>query len=136
MENSPDFKKWKYSVIDDARRDGFIKTIGGRKRRLPEINHFDKGLRAASERYAMTAVQGSCADLIKDAMLSIHPLLNQYGAKMLAQVHNDWSLKFRSVHPVRLSIVKEVMESVQSKCDCISAIKADPGHGISWSDAK
>jgi len=138
MENSPDFKKWKYSVIDDARRDGFIKTIGGRKRRLPEINHFDKGLRAASERYAVNSlIQGSCADLIKDAMLSIHPLLNQYGAKMLAQVHDELVFEVpKRTSSAFMDTVKEVMESVQSKYNISVPIKAEPGHGISWSDAK
>lgn len=81
---------WKQKVIQQGRIKGYVSTMSGRRRRLPELHSSDDMLRSRAERQAVNAVvQGSAADICKQAMVDIDALLDGTGAKLLVQVHDE-----------------------------------------------
>jgi DNA polymerase-1 len=81
---------WKREVIQDGIQQGYVTTLSGRRRRLPDLRSSDKTLRSRAERQAVNAVvQGSAADICKKAMISAHSTLKVYRAKLLVQVHDE-----------------------------------------------
>jgi DNA polymerase-1 len=82
--------EWKRQVIESGRKKGYVSTIYGRRRRLPDLNSDDEFTRSRAERQAVNAVvQGSAADLCKEAMVSISGLLMGIDAQLLVQVHDE-----------------------------------------------
>lgn len=87
-------KKWMSKVVEDAKNEGFVRTVTGRIRYMPELRSSNGQVRAAGERMAMnTPIQGTSADIIKIAMINIYNELKKdesaYEAVMLLQVHDD-----------------------------------------------
>lgn len=81
---------WKQQVVAEGRKMGYVKTLSGRRRRLPDLMSNDKENRARAERQAVNAVvQGSAADLCKQAMINITHDLKDTNLKMLVQVHDE-----------------------------------------------
>jgi DNA polymerase-1 len=82
--------EWKHRVIETGRRKGFVSTIAGRRRRLPDLNDNNDYTRSRAERQAVNAVvQGSAADICKEAMVDIAKVLRNTGANLLVQVHDE-----------------------------------------------
>lgn len=82
--------QYKKHVLNQTRKNGFVTTIAGRRRNLPNINSFNFGLRGKAERQAFnTKIQGSAADIIKMAMISLEPELKPFDAKMELQIHDE-----------------------------------------------
>lgn len=104
-------KKYMEQVVNQARNDGYVSTIGGRRRYLRDLDSKNGMMRSHAERNAVnTPVQGSAADLIKIAMVKIFNSLqaNQLQTKMILQVHDE--LVF-DVPKNELNIVKPLIES-------------------------
>lgn len=129
---------WKNRVIDYVPQLGYIKTLYGRRRRLPDINSFDMSLRSQAERQAVNSIiQGGVADIMTYAMLEISKVLQQYDAKMLAQVHDELVFELPEKAAAEFSpVVKRIMESSNEKFGLRVAQIADPGIGRSWAEAK
>jgi DNA polymerase I len=88
----PDVRRYLDEQIEQARRLGYVTTISGRRRYIPEINSRNYNIRQFGERAATNApVQGSAADIIKLAMIAIHDAFREEGsgARMLLQVHDE-----------------------------------------------
>jgi len=82
--------QWKRHVISQARAKGYVKTLTGRRRRLPDIKSTDDEKRSRAERQAINAVvQGSAADICKIAMIDIEKALQGTDTRMLVQVHDE-----------------------------------------------
>jgi DNA polymerase-1 len=82
--------EWKRQVVASGRSKGYVTTLSGRRRRLPELHSADDLTRSRAERQAVNAVvQGSAADLCKQAMIDIDTLLKGTGASLLVQVHDE-----------------------------------------------
>jgi DNA polymerase-1 len=82
--------EWKQKVVAEGRRQGYVTTLAGRRRRLPDLMSNDQEARSRAERQAVNAVvQGSAADICKQAMVDIDRLLEGTNAKMLVQVHDE-----------------------------------------------
>ena len=82
--------EWKRQVVANGRIRGYVETMAGRRRRLPDLKSNDDMERSRAERQAVNAVvQGSAADICKQAMLDIHDLLKDTGASLLVQVHDE-----------------------------------------------
>ena len=82
--------------VEIAREQGYVETLFGRRRYIPEINDRNFNVRAFAERTAQnTPLQGSAADLIKIAMVRIHDALPAAGlrARLLLQVHDELVLE-------------------------------------------
>jgi DNA polymerase-1 len=86
----PDVRKYLDEQIEKARATGYVETISGRRRYIPEINSRNYNIRQFGERAATNApVQGSAADIIKLAMIAIHRETAGTGIRMLLQVHDE-----------------------------------------------
>ena len=130
-------KKFIDEVIAQAKKDGFVCTLLGRKRPLPDINSPNMGLRNFAERTAInTPVQGTAADIIKVAMINIHNqlIVRKLKAKMLLQVHDElvFEVPDEEVTEVRKLVEHEMVNAV--KLDV--PVKVHIGAGNSWAEAK
>lgn len=109
----PGIKTYMDESIVKAREHGFVETIMGRRRYLPDITSANAVVRGFAERNAINApIQGSAADIIKKAMIDIHEQLKSFRSKMLLQVHDELVFEM----PVEeqsdlLNLVKQQMES-------------------------
>ena len=121
---------------DIARKQGYVTTLFGRRRYLPDINSANATVRGFAERNAINApIQGTAADIIKVAMIHIH---NRFKAenirsKMILQVHDE--LNF-SVYPEEKDRVKQiVIEEMQNAFHMAVPLVADSGFGNNWLEA-
>ncbi|MFO7773642.1 MAG: DNA polymerase I [Dehalococcoidia bacterium] len=92
FEKYPKVKEYLEATKEQARKMGYVQTVLGRRRSLPEINSSNRVVREAAERMAINApVQGSSADIIKIAMINLHQEIQRRNlkSKMLLQVHDD-----------------------------------------------
>ncbi len=104
-------KKYMEETVDFARKEGYVKTLIGRKRHLRDINSRNSLARSNAERMAInTPIQGTAADLIKIAMIQIDQALTSggYKSKMIMQVHDE--LVF-DVYKPEQDRVKELVEN-------------------------
>jgi DNA polymerase I len=123
--------------VEEATRTGYVTTILGRRREIPELAEGNVRLRRLGERLAFnTPIQGSAADIIKVAMLRIHRRLEEggYGSRMILQVHDElvFDVEGGEAEEVR-QVVRGEMESA---CELNVPLKVDMGIGPSWYDAK
>ncbi|MFN3428497.1 MAG: DNA polymerase I [Candidatus Sericytochromatia bacterium] len=118
-----------------AKRQGYVETLSGRRRYIPEVTSSNGTLRQFGERMAINApIQGTAADIIKIAMVQLYPRLEGLPVAMLLQVHDE--LVFE-VDPARLeevtAIVKDTMEGA-FQLDV--PLRVDVHAGASWMEAK
>jgi DNA polymerase-1 len=103
-------------TIAAAQRDGFVTTLLGRRRALPDLNSRNRVLRQAAERMAVnTVIQGTAADLIKAAMLAVDRALEAggYATRMILQVHDELVFEVPAGELDAVStLIREKMESV------------------------
>ncbi|NPA43117.1 MAG: DNA polymerase I [Chlorobi bacterium] len=110
----PRLKEYLQEQIEKAREKGYVETIMGRRRYLPDIHSRNAVVRAAAERIAVNApVQGSAADIIKKAMVDVDRRLKdeKIPAPMLLQVHDEL------VFEVPQSIVEKAMEIIRHEME-------------------
>ena len=119
-----------------ARKQGFVVTLFGRRRYLPDINSHNATVRGFAERNAINApIQGTAADIIKVAMIRIHNRFKAEGirSKMILQVHDE--LNF-SVYPDEKEKVERiVLEEMQAAFPLCVPLVADSGFGENWLEA-
>jgi DNA polymerase-1 len=90
LERYPKVTEFIQSTLKEAEELGYATTLFGRRRYVPELRHTNKNVRKLGERIAFNArVQGTAADIIKVAMVDLHPRLPSVGADMLMQVHDE-----------------------------------------------
>nr|WP_258068951.1 DNA polymerase I [Arthrobacter sp. N199823] len=123
-------------VVEQARIDGYTSTIEGRRRYLPDLASTDRQLRELAERVALNSpIQGSAADIIKQAMLGVDGALKDQGLKsrMLLQVHDELILE---IWPGELDAVKAlVIEQMGAAAQLQVPLEVQVGLGASWNDA-
>lgn len=114
FQSFPKVRAWIEKTLEEGRRRGYVETLFGRRRYVPDLEARVKSVREAAERMAFNMpVQGTAADLMKLAMVKLFPRLEEMGARMLLQVHDELVLeapKERAEAVARLA--KEVMEGV------------------------
>ena len=96
FERLPGVRTWLDRTLEEARERGYVTTMYGRRRYLPELRGAQGGARAQAERIAInTPIQGSAADLIKLAMVRLHSTITEkkLAAQMLLQVHDELLLE-------------------------------------------
>lgn len=109
-------KEYMQRVVEQARLDGFVTTMFGRQRYIPELQSRNKNLQKFGERIAMnTPLQGTESDIIKIAMIKIHNELKAKNlkSKMILQIHDELMLEcpYDEVEQVK-SILRDIMENV------------------------
>jgi DNA polymerase-1 len=119
-----------------AREKGYVTTLFGRRRYLPDINSHNATVRGFAERNAINApIQGTAADIIKVAMIRIYNRFKAEGirSKMILQVHDE--LNF-SVYPDEKEKVEGiVLEEMQNALKLNVPLVADSGFGKNWLEA-
>ncbi|MBQ5636074.1 MAG: DNA polymerase I, partial [Selenomonadales bacterium] len=130
-------KKFIDDIVQEAREKGYVTTLFGRRRELPEINSKNFMRRGFAERTAMnTPIQGSAADIIKKAMIEVDRALREGGFKsrMLLQVHDELVIEVVKEELDEVTaLVKDLMErAVQLSVP----LTVDVNYGANWMDAK
>lgn len=123
--------------ISNAHRDGFVTTLTGRKRYLPELRSPNHNLRSFAERAAVNApLQGSAADIIKIAMIDIDRWLQKSGlqTRMVLQVHDELIFE---VPPLEEGIVEsEVRTRMENAYQLSVPLEVNLAFGRNWGEAK
>lgn len=124
-------------VVKDAHRQGYVTTLFGRRRYLPDINSSNFNLRSFAERTAMnTPIQGTAADIIKKAMIDVHNALQseKLQSRILLQVHDELILEVPEYEVEQVAkIVKQAMQqSVRLQVPLVVDVKI----GKNWATAK
>lgn len=136
FESYPQIKEYMNKSIEVAREKGYVETICGRKRMLPDIHSHNSVVRGYAERNAINApIQGSAADIIKIAMIRIARRFEEEGLKsrMILQVHDE--LNF-NVPADELDRVKEIVcHEMENAYPLQVPLLADYGVGHNWLEA-
>ena len=136
FESFPDVKRYMEQAIEEARRNGFVQTLFGRKLYLPDINSQNAGVRGFAERIAINApIQGTAADIIKIAMIKVDEAIrhHNYRSQMTLQVHDEL------VFNVPTEEVDEFRQSVKHAMETAASLRVplivDVGIGHNWLEA-
>jgi len=127
--------RWRDQVIEQAKQNGYVRTISGRVRPTPGIADPNRAVAEATKRYAINApVQGSAADVIKKAMLRFDELLSRgFGIGMILQVHDE--LVFE-VPQAKLAEAREIIRTeMEGAWELSVPLVVETGAGANWGEA-
>ena len=132
----PKLKSYMSNQVDFARENGYVQTVLGRRRYLKDINSANAVVRSGAERNAVNApIQGSAADIIKIAMITIHKKLTteNWKSKMLLQVHDEL------VFDVHLSELEKIQPMIKHEMENAFRLdvplEVEMGFGKNWLEA-
>ncbi len=135
FKKHPSVKTYIEKTVKSAKTLGYVSTLMGRKRQIPEINSLNQNIRQQAERLAInTPIQGTAADLIKIAMINVWDRLNKEGlkTKMVLQIHDE--LLFEAPED-EIEIAKEVIKYEMENAMKLSVpLKVNIGLGKSWAE--
>jgi DNA polymerase-1 len=131
----PGVKEYLEATKRQARENGCVQTILGRRRFIPEIDSPNRQVREAAERMAINMpVQGTSADIIKVAMINLEREINkkQLKSKMLLQVHDELVLE---VPDKEMKAINELIPQVMSSAIQLNVpLKVDTKQGQNWGE--
>lgn len=137
FDNYPNVKTFMDSKIQECRDQGYVTTILGRKRFIPDIQASNFNVRGFAERTAMnTPIQGSAADLIKLAMILVYREIKAKGlrSKLILQVHDELLV---DTVPEELEIVEKlVKDNMEAAMDLLVPMLVEIHAGPSWYETK
>ena len=124
-------------VVEQAKKDGYVKTLFARRRYLPELASSNGMLRAFGERVARNMpIQGTAADIIKIAMIRVYHRLKDENmqAKLILQVHDELIVEAPEAEAQKAAQI--VSEEMENACKMKVRLKSDANIGKTWYDAK
>ena len=136
FDRYPGVKQYMDDIRARASEKGYVETVFGRRLYLPEINARNAQRRQYAERSAINApMQGTAADIIKHAMITVHGWLSdeQPGARMIMQVHDE--LVFEVESDKVEAVTKRVTDLMNSAAELKVPLKVDVGTGVNWDEA-
>jgi len=136
FEKYSKIKSYMNDNIEFARKHGYVETIKGRRRYLPDINSKNAVVRGFAERNAINApIQGSAADIIKIAMIDIHKEMSKsdYKSKMIMQVHDE--LVFDAHKDEIDELESMISDKMQNAVKIAVPLKVDIDKGKNWLEA-
>ena len=133
----PRVREYIDSALEQARDDGYVTTLVGRRRMLPDLRSRNYGLRAAAERMAINApLQGSAADMIKIAMINAAAALESQAiaARLILQVHDELIFEVRPEDVARVrTVARDAMENAMTlRVPLVVEFKSGP----TWGEAE
>ncbi len=137
FEKYPGIKEYLELTKQQAREKGYVQTLLGRRRSIPEINSANRQVREAAERMAINMpVQGTSADIIKVAMVKLHEEMKKrhLESKMLLQVHDE--LLFEVPEGESGEMGKIVPEIMSGALELSIPLKVDINSGKNWAELK
>lgn len=136
FDRYPGVKRYMDDTRLQAKEQGYVETVFGRRLYLPEINSRNHQRRQYAERSAINApMQGTAADIIKLAMLTVHDYLKdqQDQAKLIMQVHDELVLE---VHKEALPVIQAKVIELMTQAATLSVpLRVDAGTGLNWDEA-
>jgi len=124
-------------IVQKARQDGYVQTLFGRRRDLPELKSANHNIRSFGERAALnTPIQGTAADIIKIAMVRVFRRLKAegYRAKLILQVHDE--LIVEAPQEEAREVQALLVEEMENAARLTVPLKADAHIGKTWAEAK
>jgi DNA polymerase-1 len=131
----PGVKRYMEETRSQARSQGYVETVFGRRLYLPDINARNKQFQQAAERAAINApMQGTAADIIKRAMIAVDQLCTaDSGARLIMQVHDELVLEVREARLAEITAA--VRERMMGAATLRVPLKVDAGSGANWDQA-
>lgn len=132
----PKVREYMEKSKEIAREKGYVETLFGRRRYLPDINSRNATVRGFAERNAMNApIQGTAADIIKVAMVNIFRRFKEEGlrSKLILQVHDE--LNFSVLPEEKEAVERIVLHEMESALEMRVPLLADSGWGSNWLEA-
>ena len=133
----PGVKKYMEEIVKEAYEENVVRTLFNRRRTIEELNNKNYMIRQQGERIALnTPIQGTCADIMKKAMVEIYEemIKRNMKSKMIIQVHDEIIFDtVKSEEEELVSLAKNIMENVFALS---VPIKAEVGVGTNWYEAK
>jgi DNA polymerase-1 len=137
FETYPNVKIYLDNLVSDGREYGYVTTMFGRIRRLPDMKHSNFNVRSGQERIAMNSpIQGTAADIIKIAMIRVNDALKQGNLKsrLLLQIHDELLVE---AHLSEVEEVKALMkQEMEAACELLVPLTAEVNAGSDWYEAK
>ena len=136
FERFPKVNQYIFDTIAKTKRDGYVSTLLGRRRYLPDINSRNQNIRSNAERQAINMpIQGTAADMIKLAMIKIHDKLkdDKINAKMLLQVHDE--LVFEFTKHEEQQTLRIITHEMKNALPLSVPVEVDIGTGLNWLEA-
>ncbi len=125
------------NVVEKAKRDGYVETMFGRRRYLPELTSGKHMMRAFGERVARNMpIQGTAADIIKIAMIKVNERIKKEGlrARLILQVHDELIVESPQDESMRVAMI--LQDEMENAVSLDVPLTADAAVGKTWYDAK
>ena len=130
-------RAYMYDIVKQARRDGYVQTLMGRRRWLPELSSSNFNLRSFGERVALNMpIQGTAADIMKVAMLRVRDRLLREGrgARLVLQVHDELIVECPEAEVEEIKTL--LREEMEGAAQLSVPLLAEASAGTSWGEAK
>ena len=122
-------------TVEQARTKGFVETMFGRRRMVPELNSRNNQIRMGAERMTVNfPIQGTAADILKRAMLQVHEVLRASPARMILTVHDE--LLVESPEDMAEAVSVQLRDAMQQAATLNVPLTVDVGIGPNWREAK
>lgn len=132
----PSIKTYISNTIETAREKGYVETLFGRRRYLPDLKSKNANVRSLAERNAVNApIQGSAADIIKLAMIGVDKRINEAGlkSKMVLQVHDE--LVFDAIGTEVEALKRLVTDEMENVVSLSIPLTVECNYGQNWLEA-
>ncbi|MBW6393867.1 DNA polymerase I [Thermus sp. SYSU G05001] len=135
FQSYPKVRAWIEKTLAEGRELGYVETLFGRRRYVPDLASRVKSIREAAERMAFNMpVQGTAADLMKLAMVKLFPRLQELGARMLLQVHDE--LVLEAPKEQAEEVAQEAKRTMEEVWPLKVPLEVEVGIGEDWLSAK
>lgn len=137
LNNYPKVSEFMDKTVADGMKNGYVTTIFGRRRYIPELTSSNKTVQAFGKRAAMNApIQGAAADIIKIAMVRVYKRLKEekLEAKLILQVHDELIIESSEAHAERAAVI--LKEEMENCVELAVPMTVEVNSGRSWYDAK
>ncbi|HIW12935.1 MAG TPA: DNA polymerase I [Candidatus Salinicoccus stercoripullorum] len=137
LDSFPEVKAFMHSIVQDAKRDGYVKTMMNRRRYIPDIHSRNFNARSFAERTAMNSpIQGSAADIIKLAMVEYanSQEAQKFDAELLLQIHDEliFDIPKDQVEGF-IPVIRKIMEQAM---EMSVPLEVEYGYGTDWYELK
>jgi DNA polymerase-1 len=137
LNKYPNVKKYMHDIVEQGKNNGYVTTMFNRRRYLPELQSSNFNIRSFGERIAMnTPIQGSAADIIKIAMVSVHRALatHRLKSKLILQVHDELIVETYLEEKEQVSRI--LKESMENAVRLGAPLSVEVKTGASWYETK
>ena len=133
----PGVKQFLDRTVEEAKKNGYVTTMFGRRRPVPELSSSNFMQRSFGERVAMNSpIQGTAADIIKIAMIAVYRSLKEAGlkSKLILQIHDELVIE---TYPEEKDRVAQILkDEMQNAADLSVSLEVDLHTGKNWYEAK